>query len=451
LGLLYDPILHALRSQVIIKHRVASSGQGPLRAIKATQIAIRNGLFQRTHLRTSFLHDVDPLFNSQPHAAKREYAKKSKRVVYLEGNVSFSDESFSLYSHTRAREVEPMGSPCCQTEPYYFLRDFEKPFFEKCTPKVEELVYPTCNVVHELAQHSDIELLSLKGSWRSVWKVEGQEAVMKMLSLERDFDRLSIDNHATDIMTMERLTASPYIVNAYGFCSQSVLTEMAHTTGRDYIKQNEIRTRHRLKMARDLARGLADLQAFHPITDYRSSRHPPTLFAHNDINIANTVQVGGNVKWNDFNIGLLLRQRNNTDCGAPVRYKADLWRSPEEIFNASYVRLEQSDIYGLGNIMYQVMTRHQPWTHKEPGGKLTVEEIVERKKSGQIPTIPEQYKNSTRTEMHALLFATLACYHPRPDKRPTSFELARALGTAHDWVTNKKRVSVRQVRDLFMK
>jgi hypothetical protein len=88
------------------------------------------------------------------------------------------------------------------------------------------------------------------------------------------------------------------------------------------------------------------------------------VFAHNDINIANTVFVGGKVKWNDFNIGVLLRtEKQNKEklCGSPVLFKGDLWRSPEEIRNASYVQVEQSDMYGFGNVLYQVMSRHQPW------------------------------------------------------------------------------------------
>ena len=37
------------------------------------------------------------------------------------------------------------------------------------------------------------------------------------------------------------------------------MTEMANTSGRDYVKRYDIRTRERLKIARDLARGKRDL------------------------------------------------------------------------------------------------------------------------------------------------------------------------------------------------
>jgi hypothetical protein len=177
--------------------------------------------------------------------------------------------------------------------------------------------------------------------------VEKHEVVLKMLHLKRHFDHQSLELHALDAMVMDRLTASPHVVDAYGFCGQSVLTELAPTGGRDYVKQNEIRSRARLKIARDLAQGLADLQSLRHLSEYNSKHSPMSVFAHNDINIANTIQVDGRVKWNDFNVGVLLRtQKKNATlpCGSPVRFKADMWRSPEEIRNTSYVHLEQSDM-----------------------------------------------------------------------------------------------------------
>jgi serine/threonine protein kinase len=417
-------------------------------------MTIRNGLVMREELRLKSLHELDPLLESQPlslRASKQGKIESHPRVIFLDADFSLTD-SFPFDRRRKSRHVEALGHHCCENEPYAFRYDFEKPFYDECFPIVEPKVHPTCNVMHELTLESDISLLSAKGSWRTAWKVEHEDVVLKMLNLNRKFDHESMDAHAVDIMVMDQLTASPHVIRAHGFCGQSVATEYAPKSGRDYIKQPEIRSTERLKIARDLARGLADLQALRPLHDYhkRGNQKSLTVFAHNDINIANTVEIDGQVKWNDFNIGVLLRQNNGTECRYPVRYKADLWRSPEEVRNTTYVQVEQSDMYGLGNILYQVMARHQPWTHKEPGGIPSIDVIIERKKQGMLPTIPEQYKNSTRTEMHALLFATISCYHPNPEKRPTAYGLAHALGTVYDAVKDKKKLSTRKVRDLFM-
>ena len=141
---------------------------------------------------------------------------------------------------------------------------------------------------------------------------------------------------------------------------------------------------------------------------------------------------------------------NEKDCYAPVQYEGNLWRSPEEVRNTTLVETDKADMYGFGNILFQVLTRHQPWTHKETD-KLSMEDIVAKKREGQLPTIPEQYLNSTRTEIHALLMATVGCYHPNPKKRPSAYQLAQSLGTAYESVKDSsKRLSLQKIHELFI-
>jgi hypothetical protein len=45
----------------------------------------------------------------------------------------------------------------------------------------------------------------------------------------------------------------------------------------------------------------------------------------------------------------------------------------------------------------------------------------------------------------------MACYHPNPEKRPTSYQLADALGTVYDSVKDNKKLSPTKFRDLFIK
>jgi hypothetical protein len=390
-------------------------------------------------------------------------------------------------NNSKGRLVDAMSSKS-QEEDYYqseddYIRDFEKPYIEECSPVVQPSINPTCNSMHEMELTDGIlSLFSTKGSWRSVWHynsttTDPTSLAVKMLHLHRNFDAQSFAAHKTDIMVMDQLTASPYVVNAFGYCGQTVTTEFAASTGRDFVKRYDIGARDRLRIARDLAQGLADIQALRPLIhapheDVRITSSVP-IFAHNDINIANTVLINGRMKWNDFNIGEILRQhkhnnnvRNNTIiidndksftpftesnnttlCPSPVKYRSDLWRSPEEIRNTSYVRLEQSDVYGFGNILYQTMTRHQPWTHKEPGGKLTMEDVKNRKLNRTVPTIPEQYRNTTKRDLQILYAATVACNHPDPDNRPTATQLAYGLGSLYDKLKNKEPITRPMILD----
>jgi serine/threonine protein kinase len=114
---------------------------------------------------------------------------------------------------------------------------------------------------------------------------------------------------------MERLTSSPHVINVFGFCGHSVITEYAEGTRLGELADKSKRTPlARLKIARDIAMGLADV---HGIDGDGNA-----TFVHLDINPANVVSIGGTLKLNDFNIGIILRwnQTSNQHCGFPAQY-----------------------------------------------------------------------------------------------------------------------------------
>lgn len=409
----------------------------------------RIGLVPRRILRSESLHETDA-FLYGIHPVERKLYQAHPRVVGLGERGAIKKVSNTVKSkrslNTTMSFIRIPNSP--EEAP---LREFERPFFEECEQLASPKVHPTCNALHEKTIEADATLISTAGSWRTTWRLQGDEVALKMLNFDRTFDELSVRAHAVDAMVMDQLTSSPYTVNEYGFCGQSVVTEWASLSARDHVKSYDVKNRARLKMARDLARGLADLQAFRHLHSYKTTNRT-ALFAHNDINIANTIYVNGMVKWNDFNIGIFLRndKKNMTQaCGSPVWYKGDLWRSPEEIKNISYVEVEQADIYGFGNVLYQVMTRHQPWTHHEPGGQLSEEDVADRKRVGRWPTLPEKYKNTSKPEIITMYAATVSCFHPDPRRRLTAFELANAFEIVYDRLKNKERVGRELLGRLF--
>jgi hypothetical protein len=364
------------------------------------------------------------------------------------------------------------------------LRAFEKEWFEECKPVLDLSIRPTCSPMHELDVFASpqISLLSMEGSWRSVWKVvvPFQEKhhhddsssiittiIFKALHLHRTFDAESFEHHNMDSLAMERLTSSPHVVSSFGFCGQSVLTQFANNTGRTLIKDPTLSWKTRLRLARDLARGLAELHAFRRLDfsssnsstiNNQSSRHQDLLyFSHYDINVANTVSLSARtIQWNDFNLGILSRQKKNSpnnhntnnqqqqpssSCRVPIRFDGPLWRSPEEITNTtpgSLMQLQSSDVYSLGNLLFQILTKHQPWTHLEEGPKKSLLDIAELKLKGQLPNLSSKYMPQ-RPEAHVLWKATQACFRLEPSQRPSAWELARALGTAYEWLFQQKQ------------
>ena len=160
---------------------------------------------------------------------------------------------YPMSSHSVNTTMTPSG-------PNSSLREFERVFYEDCRPILNRSViriHPTCNTMHELNfASSKLSLLSMAGSWRSVWKVSsalekedsiailpcsnqethcsrnntnvpGVETVhhpltLKVLHLDRIVNEESFEVHAVDSIVMEKMTASPYVVTSFVFCGTSI-------------------------------------------------------------------------------------------------------------------------------------------------------------------------------------------------------------------------------------
>jgi serine/threonine protein kinase len=325
----------------------------------------------------------------------------------------------------------------------------------------------------------------MEGSWRSVWKVQNANTntktntnnkedplILKLLHFQnREFDTESYAVHAVDSFVMEQLSASPYVVGSFGFCGQSVVTEFAITSGKNTIKDLTLSWSLRVRLARDLARGLAELHALKRLdfndthnndtTTQHHHQQPPLHFAHHDINTANTVTLySKTIQWNDFNLGVVSRTRkkkndnsnttSSSSCPVPIRYKGPLWRSPEEIQNATghVPQLHPSDVYSLGSLMFTTMTKHQPWTNLEEGDRRTMDDIAAKKAKGELPNVPLRHQPQ-RQEAKVLWQATRACFRLDPTQRPTAYQLAVALGTAYNWFRKKRKPTDQAIGELF--
>lgn len=342
---------------------------------------------------------------------------------------------------TPRRSVEAISNYTPPNNTLSYIWDFELPYHQECTPMEswQTTFYPTCNILHEVQAD---QLLSTKGSWRTAWLTENEKIVLKMLNFDRTYDTESYSYHQVDAMAMERLTFSKHSIDAYGFCGQSVLVEFASGEGRDLIKNKKLSSIGRLLIGRDLARGINDVHSM----DAKKSRN--ATFVHNDVNIANIVAMSsGRIKFSDFNIGYPLKWNKTKPCGYPQRWEGKLWRSPEEIRNTTYVSVK-TDVYSLGNLLFQVMTRHQPWTWLEPNGRPTLDEIAQSKLEGKTPFIPNKFVNSTDMAVQALYHAIRACFQQDPNKRPTAYQVSYGLYQALKWIKEGNK-TMRITEDLF--
>jgi hypothetical protein len=316
---------------------------------------------------------------------------------------------------------------------------------EHCVPMQEwqTTFHPSCNAMHELAlDHmgddvdNEFHLFGTKGFWRNAWKVdvlgdhhrssERETVVLKTLKFEHKFEDAHFEHDRIDAVAMERLTSSPHVINVFGFCGHSVITEFAEGTrlGSLADKSKKIRL-ERLKIARDIANGLADV---HGIDGDGNA-----TFVHLDINPANVVSIGGTLKLNDFNIGIIRRWNvtSQQPCGFPAQYPNAQWRSPEEARNEQNLT-EKVDVFSMGHIFFRLICGHEPWNKLEPAGRLIKEEVNEKVKKGILPTIPEEVMKSTDEEVVAIRDAMLSCYTFDPAKRPSAREISNKLQSVLD-------------------
>mmetsp|Transcript_18682 Transcript_18682/g.21006 ORF Transcript_18682/g.21006 Transcript_18682/m.21006 type:complete len:241 (+) Transcript_18682:1-723(+) len=223
---------------------------------------------------------------------------------------------------------------------------------------------------------------------------------------------------------MERLTSSPHVINVFGFCGHSVLTEFADgkRVGQLADKAKKVPL-SRLKIALDIASGLADV---HGIDGDGNA-----TFAHLDINPANVVSIGGTLKLNDFNIGqnLLWNTTSNKQCGfSNAQYPNPQWRSPEEA--KEEMLTEKVDVFSMGHIFFRLICGHEPWNKLEVGGKPEKEVIHKKVVAGVLPFIPEHVTQTTDKEVIAIRDAMLQCYTYEPEKRPGARQIAQELDKA---------------------
>jgi len=238
---------------------------------------------------------------------------------------------------------------------------------------------------------------------------------------------------------MERLTSSPYVVDIYGYCGQSTISELAFE-GKGIDNLYRLSTalkgvdtpyvlQTKLQIAVMISLGLSHI---HSVAADDDKGQDQATIAHYDVNPRNVIITPAGIpKFNDFNIAEFLTWNPETkqQCGFVPRFHDPWWRAPEEMFPFDNSTVDEKvDVYSLGNIFFVLLTGMEPRGKEHKKQRLkNVSNVVA---SGEYPSFPDEYSNSTDPSIKAIRRGIMLCYEPDPNMRPSSMEIAKGLFAA---------------------
>jgi serine/threonine protein kinase len=226
-----------------------------------------------------------------------------------------------------------------------------------------------------------------------------------------------------EVMTMSTLH-HPCVVNLRAFSLQmpySLLMEyIPHGTLHGYLKQDRdtpLPWTMRLRIAYDMAAGMAHLHSIDPPLIHKDLKSPNVLMS----GLAESAPVVSKIA--DFGIsGKLYAQKFRGTKARDREVENPTWLAPEIIREEPYT--SAADVYPYGIMLWELLTRQHPFEEFNYSFNYDLEEAI---KNGQRPTIPEDAPAS---------FSQLIrdCWDSNPRNRPSFREIVdlRLPGIVND-------------------
>ena len=268
-----------------------------------------------------------------------------------------------------------------------------------------------------------------QGFWRSVWAVhpprrdvtnaknhhhhntaiDPNVVVLKTMRRSHELSTRNYDRHRRDAIVMEQLTSSPYVMDIYGFCGNSVLTEYMDLTLEDIAfdesqdpiiatdsgEEIVVTSTRRVQLALEMVRGVQAIHELHggPIV-------------HADLQAKQFLisRQSGTVKINDFNRCRFMASKHinktifdsdidamesvanvsrTTTTTVPCKFRIPsspgISRSPEEYMEDELD--EKIDVYSVGHVLFNLLSYREAWD-----GYHTIT-AQQRMTNGEIPNM----------------------------------------------------------------
>lgn len=180
---------------------------------------------------------------------------------------------------------------------------------------------PSCSILHEVGMRYLVDSSGLdtnrmvgNGSNRDVWAIreyDGTQRALKTVQLSKKFNDMNLwDRNRRDAVASEQLSASPYIMDIYGFCGNSALYEFGDGGELSDIHETNPSKDELLRIAHSVATAIAD--------SHHVNEQGQATIAHADIKPAQFLKVNGRYQLNDFNRARFLYwdpNNKNRPCG----------------------------------------------------------------------------------------------------------------------------------------
>eukprot|EP00252_Welwitschia_mirabilis_P027989 TRINITY_DN9886_c0_g1_i1.p1 TRINITY_DN9886_c0_g1~~TRINITY_DN9886_c0_g1_i1.p1 ORF type:complete len:856 (-),score=182.72 TRINITY_DN9886_c0_g1_i1:397-2964(-) len=189
--------------------------------------------------------------------------------------------------------------------------------------------------------------------FRGIWR--GTEVAIKVL-LEQDLTRENIEDFCNEIQLLSRMR-HPNVILFLGACTKpphlSMVTEYMEMGSLYYLihasgQGKKLSWRRRLKMLRDICRGMMSIQRMNIV--------------HRDLKSANClVDKHWTVKICDFGLSRVMTDLPIRD---PVAAGTPEWMAPELLRNEPFT--DKCDVFSLGVIIWELCTLQCPWKVVKP-------------------------------------------------------------------------------------
>jgi serine/threonine protein kinase len=274
----------------------------------------------------------------------------------------------------------------------------------------------------------------------------------------------NLERHRREAAVMERLGASPHVVDLFAYCGNTILTEFAPTDlsttlgleghsrhprkGSSTKKQNdpvdcsaekgensgdcELTVLQRLDLALQAAKAI---RALHDVDVMHADLTAAQFLVLDSKDLLVDDQVHKTVlKLNDFNRCRFIPHKTNNGtisnekCPVRIPTAPGLNRSPEEYAGRNLT--QQIDIFSLGHVLFEIWTGTQSWS--DVGGKRIRQQVQE----GQLPPGVEKLLQANKDKAAPLQQSSLdqlmgrliaSCYKVDPAERITATELVAEL------------------------